>query len=65
MATTSSAAASTPAIMNPYSKAATNFRKEQQRQLLSSQATNQAAATMGIQSQRREGAVKKRKKTGY
>jgi hypothetical protein len=64
MATTSSAAASTPAIMNPYSKAATNFRKEQQRQLLSSQATNQAAATMGIQSQRREGAVKKCKKRG-
>jgi hypothetical protein len=67
MATKSSAATSASAIINPYSDAATQLRKEQ-RQLLygaSSQATNQAsAAAMGIQSQRREGAIKKCKKRG-
>jgi hypothetical protein len=70
MATNTSAAANASEISNPYSNAATQLRKDQLRkqqgQLLyagSSQATNQVvAATMGIQSQRREGSIKKCRK---
>ena len=57
MATNSSAAANASAIINPYSDEATQLRKEQLR-------LSQVAATMGIQSQRRQGAVKKCKKHG-
>ena len=57
--------ASAWAICNPYSNAATQLRVQQLKLIYaaSSQARNQlVAAAMGIQSQQREGSVKKCKK---
>jgi hypothetical protein len=66
MATNYSTASHAAAIINPHSHAATQLRNEQLElmQRESSQATNQAVAAtdMGIQSQQREGAIKKCKK---
>jgi hypothetical protein len=69
MVTTPSSSTNALAIINPYSHAASQRRKEQLEFTHSEslQATNQVlvvAATMGIQSQQREGAVKKCKKRG-
>jgi hypothetical protein len=64
MATTISASTNSE-IISPYSNAATKLRMEQLQSIYgeSSQATNEVVATMmGIQLQRRKGAVKKCKK---